>query len=68
MNKAQFNRYVRKVLAKHMRTNSEMEANSVINIFTESVGDALESEDEVFLVGFGRFYKSHLAARNGSNW
>ena len=45
-----------------------MEANSVINIFTESVGDALESEDEVFLVGFGRFYKSHLAARNGSNW
>jgi DNA-binding protein HU-beta len=67
MNKAQFNKYVRKVLVKHMRTSGEMEADSIINIFTESVLESLEEEDEVFLVGFGRFYKSHLAARNGRN-
>jgi len=67
MNKAQFNKYVRKILVKHMRNSNEMEADSVINIFTESMIAALEEEDEVLLVGFGRFYKAKMAARNGRN-
>ena len=45
MNKAQFNKYVRKVLVKHMRNSNEMEADSIINIFTESILAALEEED-----------------------
>ena len=67
MNKAQFNKYVRKILVKHMRNSNEMEADSVINIFTESIIAALEAEDEVLLVGFGRFYKAKMKARNGHN-
>jgi DNA-binding protein HU-beta len=44
-----------------------MEADSIINIFTESILVALEEEDEVFLVGFGRFYKANIKAKNGRN-
>jgi len=67
MNKAQFNKYVRKSLVKHMRNSNEIEADSIINIFVESILAALEEEDEVFLVGFGRFHKSKMAERNGRN-
>ena len=67
MNKAQFNKYVRKVLVKHMRNSNEMEADSIINIFTESILAALIEEDEVFLVGFGRFSKIHKKERTGRN-
>jgi len=42
-----------------------MEADSIINIFMESILAALEEEDEVFLVGFGRFHKANIAAKNG---
>ena len=67
MNKAQFNKHVRKVLVKHMRNSNEMEADSIINIFTESMLAALEEEDEVFLVGFGRFHKANIKTKNGRN-
>ena len=67
MNKSEFNKHVRKVLAKNMKNSNEMEADHVINIFIESVLLALEEDSEISLVGFGRFYKTHAKARTGRN-
>ncbi len=81
MNKAQFNKYVRKVLEanfhriledksdrpKNLRKTNPEEADYIIDMFIESLLLALREEDEVALVGFGRFYKTHAEARTGRN-
>jgi len=67
MNKAEFNKYIRKSLVKHMRNSNTDEANAVIDLFIDGVLTALEEEDEVFLVGFGRFYKTQTKAKTGRN-
>jgi DNA-binding protein HU-beta len=68
MNKAEFNKVVQKMIAKHYLMNSNIEnANAIINVFTESVIEALKDNDEILLVGFGRFSKRKVAARKGRN-
>lgn len=67
MNKAEFNKIVQKVLVKHMRNSNIEEANAAINVFTESVKEALKDNDEILLVGFGRFTKRKVPARKGRN-
>jgi DNA-binding protein HU-beta len=67
MNKAQFNKHMRKILVKNMENSNEMEADHVINIFLESVVSALQENDEISLVGFGRFYKTKVKTRKGRN-
>ena len=67
MNKSQFNKHVREILVKHMENSNEMEADHVINIFLESVVSALQENDEISLVGFGRFYKTNVKTRQGRN-
>ena len=68
MNKAEFNKVVQKMIAKHYLVNSNIEnANKVINVFTESVVEALKDNDELLLVGFGRFTKRKVSARKGRN-
>jgi nucleoid DNA-binding protein len=39
----------------------------VIEIFVESVINALVENDEILLVGFGRFRKTHVESRIGRN-
>jgi DNA-binding protein HU-beta len=46
---------------------SKVEAEKVINLFTDSVTDALSKGNEVTLVGFGSFSVNKVAARNGRN-
>ncbi|WPY01765.1 HU family DNA-binding protein (plasmid) [Candidatus Trichorickettsia mobilis] len=68
MNKTEFNKLVRKVLVKNMtHSSNEKEADHVINTFVESITLALKDNDEVFLVGFGRFFKQKVATRKGRN-
>lgn len=67
MNKTEFNKIVRDVLAKHLKNSNIMEANAVIDVFTESVVTALKDNDEILLVGFGKFSKHKIAARTGRN-
>lgn len=57
MNKAEFNKVVQKVLVKHMRNSNIEEANAAINVFTESVKEALKDNDEILLVGFRQVYQ-----------
>lgn len=68
MNKGEFNKLVRKVLAKNMKHNSnEEEADHVINTFIKSVILALQENNEISLVGFGKFYKTNVKTRQGRN-
>lgn len=67
MNKSQFNKYVRNILAKKMRNAHVEDADEVISVFTEAVTEALAENDEILLVGFGRFIKSKIEAREGRN-
>lgn len=62
MNKTQFIKHVRKEL-----TCNEEEAETIINSFVKCLTSALAKEDEVLLVGFGRFSVSKVAARQGRN-
>ena len=62
MNKAEF--------VKHTRSElmcNEKEAEKLVNSFTQCLTSALVKDDEVFLVGFGRFNVSKVAARDGRN-
>jgi DNA-binding protein HU-beta len=36
-------------------------------VFVEAIKEALSENDEILLVGFGRFIKSKVEARNGIN-
>jgi DNA-binding protein HU-beta len=67
MIKSQFNRYVRDALAKRQKKSNIDEANAVIDVFVEAIKEALSENDEILLVGFGRFIKSKVEARNGIN-
>jgi len=67
MNKSQFNKYVRDALVRRLRTSNIDEANVIIDIFTEAITEALSENNEVFLVGFGRFIKARVEARDGRN-
>ncbi|NDA90816.1 MAG: DNA-binding protein HU [Alphaproteobacteria bacterium] len=67
MIKSQFNRYVRDALAKRQRKSNIDEANAVIDVFVEAIKEALSENDEILLVGFGRFIKKQVEARNGIN-
>ncbi len=67
MNKSQFNKYIREALAKRMRRAHVEDADEVINVFTEAIKKALSENDEILLVGFGRFIKAKVEARNGIN-
>jgi DNA-binding protein HU-beta len=62
MNKAQFVKHIRSELPCN-----EDEAIHIIDSFTKCVTSALGKEDEVFLIGFGRFSVSKVAAREGRN-
>jgi|GEM_PF-355349 len=65
MNKEEFNKVVREVLTKHQRNSNIDEANAFINVFTDSVIEALKENDEIQLVGFGKFSKRKVKAHKG---
>ena len=67
MNKAEFNKVVQKMLVKHFKNSNIEEANTAIDVFTDSVTEALKDNDEISLVGFGKFSKSKIKARKGRN-
>ena len=67
MNKSGFNKYVRKALVKRYKPNKIEDANEFIDIFVESVVNALKEDDELFLTGFARFEKISIPSRIGSN-
>ena len=73
MNKAEFNKYIQKVIIKHMKTGKVSmncnadQANAIIDIFLDGVLLGLEEQDEISLVGFGRFYKRKMQSRQGRN-
>ena len=67
MNKAQFNKHIRTALTKRLKNSNIDEANAVIDVFIDAVLTALEEDNEISLVGFGRFYKTQTKARTGRN-
>ena len=67
MNKAQFNKHIRTTLTKRLRNSNIDEANAVIDVFIDGVLTALEEDNEISLIGFGRFYKKLTEARIGRN-
>lgn len=67
LNKKQFNKYVLNALKKRKDKYRVRHANEVINIFTEAVIKALSENDEVLLIGFGKFTKSKVKAKKGRN-
>ena len=62
MNKSEF---VKHVSSQHNITQEE--ANKIIDTFTSSVMSALGEGNEIFLMGFGNFSVSEVAARAGRN-
>ena len=54
-------------LAKRQRKSNIDEANVVIDVFVEAIKEALSENDEILLVGFDKFIKSKVEARNGIN-
>lgn len=67
MNKSQFNKYVRASLTKRYKDSKIEDANELIEVFIESITNALEENDEILFVGFGRFTKTHVKSRTGRN-
>jgi len=67
MNKAQFNKHIRTALTKRLMNSNIDEANAVIDVFIDGILTALAEDEEVFLVGFGRFSKIHKKERTGRN-
>ena len=62
MNKAEF---ITHIADQYQCT--KVEAEKVINMFTSSIIDAMGQGKEIFLVGFGNFTVSKVAARTGRN-
>ena len=62
MNKTEFAKFI---LKKYSITRGE--ALKIINMFTDSVTDALSKINELSLIGFGSFSVSDVAAREGRN-
>jgi len=62
MNKQEF---IDHIASQHGCT--KVEAEKTIDMFTSSVVDAIAEGKEIFLVGFGNFSVSKIAARSGRN-
>jgi DNA-binding protein HU-beta len=62
MNKSEFIDHIAK---QHNCT--KVEAEKTINMFSESVISALSEDKDIVLIGFGKFYTSKVAERDGSN-
>ena len=62
MNKGDFIDYIAK-----QNSTTKVEAEKNIKVFIEGVKSALAEGKDISLVGFGRFYTSHVAARAGRN-
>jgi DNA-binding protein HU-beta len=62
MNKAEF---VNHIAGQYQCT--KVEAEKAIDMFTSSVIDAIGQGKEIYLVGFGNFTVSKVAARTGRN-
>lgn len=62
MNKQEFIDYI-----SEKQNCSKVEAEKIINIFTNSVTSALSEKKEVVLIGFGKFYSTKVEARTGRN-
>ncbi len=67
MNKSQFNKYIRASLTKRYKNSKIEDANELIDVFIESVTNALAENDDILLVGFGGFSKTHVESRMGRN-
>jgi DNA-binding protein HU-beta len=62
MNKGQFVDYV-----AERNKIKKVDAQKMLDILTDSIINCVAKHDELFLVGFGRFYKNKIAARMGLN-
>jgi DNA-binding protein HU-beta len=62
MNKAEFISYI-----AEKNNSTKVEAERIINSFTDAVTSALGEGQEIALLGFGRFYASKVEAREGRN-
>lgn len=59
------NEFIDHMSAEHGTT--KVDAEKAINMFTSSISTALAKGEEITFVGFGSFYASKVAARNGRN-
>ena len=62
MNKADFIKHIKSEL-----TCNEDEAKKLIDSFTKCLTSALTKEEEVLIIGFGRFSKTYVKERDGRN-
>lgn len=62
MNKAEFIDHISK-----KNGFTKVEAEKIINVFTDSVISALSGGKDISLIGFGKFYTSKVEAREGRN-
>ncbi|MBP7190444.1 MAG: HU family DNA-binding protein [Rickettsiaceae bacterium] len=62
MHKSEFTDYI---AAKHKIT--KVEAERIINIFSDSITSALAEKNDVNITGFGKFYPQKVEARTGRN-
>ncbi|MCL2540145.1 MAG: HU family DNA-binding protein [Firmicutes bacterium] len=46
---------------------TQKDCAQMLKAFTDIIGQALKSGEEVKVMGFGRFYTKHLSERNGYN-
>lgn len=62
MNKSEFIDYI-----ANKQKCTKVEAERIINIFCESVTSAIGENNEVMIIGFGKFYSSRVSSRQGRN-
>lgn len=62
MNKTEFIKYI-----AEKYNIAQKEANKIVDIFVDSVIDALEEGNEINLIGFGSFSIAKIAERQGRN-
>ena len=62
MNKGEFIDY----MAEQQKC-TKAEAERIINAFSDTVTSALSKGKEITLIGFGKFYSTKVAARQGRN-
>ena len=62
MNKGEFVSHI-----ANQQNITKIEAEKIINIFTESIISVLGEGNDLILVGFGKFYATKVEARKGRN-
>ncbi|BFD46236.1 MAG: HU family DNA-binding protein [Rickettsia endosymbiont of Sergentomyia squamirostris] len=62
MHKGEFIDYI-----ANQQNCTKVEAEKIINTFTNAVTSILAEGKDVILIGFGKFYSSKVAARAGKN-